>query len=223
MKNNAMKSVFYAGALCCVLIVSAANSALSQAAQAEEKPELSVHGLRLGDEESAKTVLQNYSPRYDNAVNRPKYFFYNGYGNQVMCVTAHSRERPFLVVGIEVYAVGESYRKKHFQMKETNSFISESGFFIGARASAASLIFAIPNVTEPKEVIKKKGLPQADEKSDKVRTLRYQINAVVELEEREAKFKDIDFGEYAAEYRFYKNKLSRFSIAVNAADAKAAN
>lgn len=219
MKNNSMKSIFFV-LLCLVLIVSAANSALAQAAQPE--PELSVAGLRLGDEESAKAVLQSYSPRYDNELNQPKYFFYNGYGNQVMCVTAYSRARPFLIVGVEVFAVSESYQMKHFQMKETKSFMSESGFFIGARASAASLIFAIPNVTRPKGIIKKKGQPQADEKSGKVRTLRYQLGTVNELEALETKLKNIDFGTYTAEYRFYKKRLNRFSIAINTTDIKVA-
>ena len=212
-----MKSIFYA-ILCCLLIVSAASSASSQLAPPE--PELSVAGLRLGDEESAKNILRNYSPRYDNDLSQPQYFFYNNYGNQVMCVTAHSRERLFLIVAVEVFAVGESYQKKHFQMKETNSFMSESGFFIGARPSATSLIFAVSNVTGPKEVIKRKGQPQADEKSGKVRTLRYQSGTVKDLEAREAKLKGINFGAYTAEYRFYKNKLSRFSIAVNSTDVK---
>ena len=214
MKNTSIKSIFYA-VLCCVLIVSAANSAFSQTAQSE--PEMSVAGIRLGDEASAKTVLQNYSPRYDNERSQPQYFFYNGYGNQVMSVTAHSKERPFLIVAVEVFAVGESYQKKHFQMKETNSFMSESGFFIGARPSVTSMVFAIPNVTGPKEIMKRKGQPQADEKSDKVRTLRYQFGAVKELEAQEAQVKDVDFGAYTAEYRFYKNKLSRYRLAVNSA------
>lgn len=219
MKNNQMKSVLYA-VLCCVLIVSTANSVSPQSASPE--PELSIAGLRLGDEESAKTVLQNYSPRYDNERSQPRYFFYNGYGNQVMSVTAHSKERPFLIVGIEVFGVGESYQNKHFQMKDTKYFVSGAGFFIGARPSATSMIFAIPNVTGPKEVMKKVGAPQADEKAEKIRTLRYQINAVKELEEKEAALKDVNFGAYTAEYRFYKNKLSRFRIAVDAG-ANAAN
>jgi len=217
MKNNLMKSIFFT-ILCCVLTVSAASSALSQTAQLE--PELSVAGFRLGDEESAKNILRNYSPRYDNDLSQPKYFFYNNYGSQVMSVTAHSKERPFLVVAVEVFAVGESYQKKHFQMKDTNSFMSESGFFIGARPSATSLMFAVPNVTGPKEVIKRKGLAQADEKSDKVRTLRYQSGTIKELEAQEKKLKDVNFGAYTAEYRFYKNKLTRYSIAVNSTDAK---
>jgi hypothetical protein len=220
MKNNSMKPIFFA-LLCFVLIVFAASSASAQAAQME--PELSVAGFRLGDEESAKAVLQSYSPRYDNDLNQPKYFFYNGYGNQVMSVTAFSRVRPFLIVGVEVFAVDESYQKKHFQMKDAKSFMSESGFFIGARASASSLVFGIPNVTRPKGIIKKKGVPQADEKSGKIRTLRYQFGTVKELEAQETKLRDINFGAYTAEYRFRKNRLSRFSIVVNAVDAKAAN
>ncbi|HLM62520.1 MAG TPA: hypothetical protein VK308_17090, partial [Pyrinomonadaceae bacterium] len=125
-------------------------------------------------------------------------------------------ERPYLIVAIEAFAVGESYQNKHFQMKDRTSFMSESGFFIGARPSVTSLVFAIPNVTGPNEVIKKKGAPDADEKTDKkVRMLRYQIGEVKELEAKERKLKGINFGSYTAEYRFYKNKLNRYSIAVN--------
>ena len=101
-------------------------------------------------------------------------------------------------------------------MKELNSFITESGFFIGARPSFKSMMFAIPNVTKAKGIIKKKGLPAMDEKIKKVRTIRYQIDRVKELETQEAAdTKKIDFGSYTAEYRFVKNKLRRFSIAVN--------
>jgi len=220
MRNNLLKSGFLITAAF-VVMFAAASSVLPQTTLSE--PELSVAGLRLGgDEAAAKNVLQSYSPRYDNERGLPTYFFYNGYGNQVMSVAAHSKERPFLIVAIEVFSVGESYQKKHFQMKETNSFMSESGFFIGARPSATSMIFAIANVTGPKEVIKKKGQPTGDEKTDKVRTLSYQTSAVEELEMREKQLKDVNFGAYTAQYRFYKNKLSRFSIAVNTADSKEA-
>ncbi|MCY7347021.1 MAG: hypothetical protein LH614_12470, partial [Pyrinomonadaceae bacterium] len=179
-------------------------------------PELGVADFRIGgDEEKTKFLLQNYAPRYDVETGQPRYFFYNEYGNQVMSLTGYSKERPFLIVAIDVYAVGESYQKKHFQMKDKSVFISESGFFIGARPSATSLILAIPNVTGANEVIKKKGAPDADEKNKKVRTLRYQIGEVKELENKEAKLKAVNFGAYTAEYRFYKNKLSRFTITVN--------
>lgn len=218
MKNNRMRRVFIT-LLCGILIISSTVAA-SFAQTNRSEVEISAAGFRLGDEESAKIILQNYSPRYDNDLNQPQYFFYNGQGNQVISITAYSRERPFLIVAVEVFGVGEAYQKKHFQMKETNSFISEFGFFIGARPSATSMLFAIPNVTGPKEVMKKIGSPQADEKSGKVRTLRYQFDAVKELEARESKLKNIDFKTYSAEYRFYKNKLSRYSIAVNIAEQK---
>ena len=181
------------------------------------EPELGVAEFRIGgDEEKTKTLLQNYSPRYDNKLGQPKYFFYNEYGNQVLSLTGYSKERPFLIVAIEAFSVGEAYQNKHFQMKDKTSFMTESGFFIGARPSVTSLVFAIPNVTRPNGVIGKKGAPVADEKTDKnVRTLRYQIGEVKELEAKEAKLNGVNFGSYTAEYRFYKNKLSRYSIAVN--------
>lgn len=213
MKHNGSKIV-----LLTLLAFSITLANLSATAQTvRPEPELGVADFRIGgDEEKTKTLLQNYSPRYDNKLGQPKYFFYNEYGNQVMSLTGHSRERPYLIVAIEAFAVGESYQNKHFQMKDRSSFMTESGFFIGARPSATSLIFAIPNVTRPNGVIEKKGAPDADEKIDKnVRTLRYQIGEVKELEAKEANLNGINFGSYTAEYRFYKNKLTRFSIAVN--------
>ncbi|HEV8157947.1 MAG TPA: hypothetical protein VGP58_02875 [Pyrinomonadaceae bacterium] len=214
MKNILLKSVFF-GLISFIFIGFACSSVLSQTT--EPKPELCVAGICLGDNgEKVKTILQNYSPRYDNELHQPKYYFYNNYGNQVMAITAHSKEQPYVIVGIEAFAVGESYQKTHYQMKELNSFITESGFFIGARPSFKSMMFAIPNVTKAKGIIKKKGLPAMDEKIKKVRTIRYQIDRVKELETQEAAdTKKIDFGSYTAEYRFVKNKLRRFSIAVN--------
>ena len=217
VKNNLLKFVSIL-AVCFVLIVAAGSAAFSQTPQ----PELSVAGFRLGDEAAAKNILQNYSPRYDNEQNRPQYFFYNGYGNQVMTITAYSKERPFLIMAIEVFAVGESYQKRHYQLEDTNYFTTESGFFIGWRQSTASMILGGTDTTGPKDIIKKKGVPAADENSGKIRTLRYKFGAVEELEAQEAKMKDINFGAYSAEYRFNKNKLSRFSITVDAA-AKNAN
>lgn len=209
MKNNLSK-IFSIIVLCFVLIISASSSAFSQTSH----PDLSIAGFRLGDEEAAKNVLQNYSPRYDNELGQPKYFFYNGYGNQVMSITAYSKERPFLVVAVEVFAVGESYQKKHYQLEDINSFTTESGFFIGARSSAKSVIFGGADFTGPKEIIKKKGKPEADENSGKVRTLRYKFSEVNDLKTQETKLKEINFGSYTAEYRFNNNKLSRFKIAV---------
>lgn len=198
------------------LFLIAATNVLTTAQTSRPAPELGAADFRIGgDEDKTRMLLQNYAPRFDGELNQPKYFFYNEYGNQILSLTGHSKERPYLIIAIDVFAVGETYQKKHFQMKDRASFMSESGFFIGARPSVTSLMFAIPNVTGPKEVIKKKGAPDADEPSGKVRTLRYNFSQVNELEAREAELKEINFGSYTAEFRFYKNKLSRYTIKVN--------
>lgn len=222
MKKNISKITFLTISL--FFITIAANfSALAQTVQRSE-PELSVAGFRLGeDEEKTKAILQGYSPRYDNEAGQPKFFFYNGYGNQVMSLTGYSRERPFLIVGIEVFSVGESYQKTHYQLKDKNSFMTESGFFIGARPSVTSLMFAVPNVTGPKEVIKKKGTPNADEIDKKARTISYRFDAAEQMETPQAKTKGINYGSYTAQYRFVKNKLNRFSIAIDAKISPAPN
>lgn len=211
MKNNSLKSVFLTITFFS-LIILATTSVLAQTTQ----PELCVAGFCLAEnEETVKTKLQGFSPSYDNERQQPKYFFYNEYGNQVMSVTVHSKERPFLITGIEVFAVDESYQKKHFQMKDTAAFTSESGFFIGLRPSTSSMIFGVPNATGPKEVIKKKGQPATDEKPDKLRILRYKFGEVKKLEAQEANLNRVNFGSYTAEYRFYKNNLRRLIIAVD--------
>ena len=199
-----------------LLFLTAALNIVATAQAARPAPELTAANFRIGDEENNRLLLQNYNPRFDNELNQPKYFFYNEYGNQVLALTGYSKERPFLLVAIDVFAVGEAYQNKHFQLKDTTSFMSESGFFIGARPSVTSLMFAIPNVTGPKEVIKKKGAPDADEPAGKVRTLHYSFSQVNELKAREAELKGVRFGDYTAEYRFYKNKLSRYTLKVNA-------
>lgn len=221
MKFINSKFVF---SLLAVSVLTAVINITATAQMSRPEPELGVAEFRIGgDEEKTRILLQSYSPRYDNELGQPKFYFYNEYGNQVLSLTGYSKERPFLIVAIEVFAVGETYQNKHFQMKDKTSFMTESGFFIGARPSVTSLMFAIPNVTRPHGIIEKKGLPDADEKTDKnVRTLRYQIGQVKELESREAKLNGVDFGSYAAEYRFYKNKLSRYSIRVEARTATVA-
>ncbi len=210
MKDNRLKTVLFTVAFF-VLMFVADTSVWSQTTQ----PELCVSGICLGEnEQTAKETLQGFSPRYDNELHQPKYFFYNQYGNQVMSVTGYSQERPFLIVGLEVFAVDESYQKKHYQMDR--NFMTESGFFIGLRPSATSMVFGIPNTTGPKEVIKKKGQPVADEKPEKLRVLRYKLNEVGKLE-TEAKADRVNFGSYTAEYRFYKNNLRHFILTMNTA------
>lgn len=179
------------------------------------QPELCVAGFCLGEnEQTVKAKLRDYSPRYDNERQQPKYFFYNEYGTQVMALTTLSKERLFLIVGIEVFAVDDSYQKKHFQMKDTAAFTSDSGFFIGRRPSATSMIFGVPNMTGPKDVIKRQGQPATDEKPEKVRILRYKFGEVKKLEDQETNLNGVNFGSYTAEYRFYKNNLRRIILAV---------
>lgn len=210
MKNNLLKFVFLTITFFS-LIILAGISVRAQMTQ----PELCVADFCLAEnEETAKTKLQGFSPRYDNERQQPKYFFYNEYGNQVMAITTQSKERPFLIVGIEVFAVDETYQKKHFQMKHTAAFTSESGFFIGLRPSTTSMIFGVPNATGPKEVIKKKGQPVSDEKPDKVRILRYKLSEVKKLEAQESNSNRVNFGSYTAEYRFHKNNLRRLILSV---------
>lgn len=213
MKSNWLKCVFMTTAFFILTIIGGFSVS---AQKARTEPELCVAGFCLGaNEEAVKTKLQGFSPRYDNERRQPKYFFYNQYGNQVMAITALSKERPFLIVGVEVFAVDDSYRTKHYQMKDTAAFTSESGFFIGLRPSTGSMIFGVPNSSGPKEVIKKKGQPDSDEKPEKFRILRYKLGAVKELETPDAKAKNIDFGAYTAEYRFYKNSLRHLIITVD--------
>ncbi len=212
-----MKSTFFKFTFAAFFVFLAFAANFSANAQTEQKsPELSIAGFKLGgDEKATEQLLKGFSPRFDNEAGQPKYFFYNGYGNQVMSITCLSKEHPYLVVGVEVFAVGESYQKKHYQLKDTNSFMTESGFFIGAKPSVTSLMFAVPNVTKAKQIIKKKGVPMTDEKVDKVRTLAYRIDAVNQLENQEAKTEGINFGSYTAEYKFVKNKLRHITISVN--------
>ncbi|HEX8286531.1 MAG TPA: hypothetical protein VF556_00960 [Pyrinomonadaceae bacterium] len=229
MKNTILKSVLI---LLSFFIFSAFFGVSISAQTARPEPELSVSGFRLGDEENARQLLQNYSPRYDNERAQPKYLFYNEYGNQVMSLTGFSRERPFLIVAIEVFAVGNSYQNRHYQMKNKSYFETESAFFIGTRQSATSLLFGAANMTEPKEIIQKKGAPEADEKDGKTRVLRYRIDFSNESDTRKANLRQAAlkspkatdsalpfFTSYKAEYHFVKNQLRRFSIALEPADS----
>ncbi len=213
MKNNRLKTVFFTITFF-ILIILADISVCSQATRPE--PELCVASFCLGENEgTVKAKLQGYLPRYDSQLYQPKYFFYNEYGNQLMSITAYSKQRPFLIVGIEMFAVDESYQTKHYQMKDTAAFTTESGFFIGLRPSTTSMVFGIPNSTGPKEVIKKKGQPDTDEKPDKLRIMRYKFGEVKKLEAQEANANKVNFGSYTAEYRFYKSNLRRLILAVD--------
>lgn len=183
------------------LILSLLFFALSVNAQTSTDvrpaPERSVAGVRLNDEASGRAFLAQYSFRRDEA-NRPVYYFYDQYGTQVLALTAESPERRFLIVAAEVFRVGRSYAKTYYVLKDV-PFTSESGFFLGDRPSAASMIFGLPNRTNPKKLIAKKGAPDERTKNGKIETLRYN-------------FADSPAGNYRAEYVFVGGKLDRFKI-----------
>lgn len=165
-------------------------------------PERSIAGVKLNDEVSGRAFLAGYSFRRDEA-NRPVYYFYDEYGTQVLALTAQSPERRFLIARAEVFRVGRDYMKTYYVLKDT-SFTSESGFFLGNRSSAASLIFGVPNRTSVKKLIEKKGTPDARTKNGKIETLIYNFAA--------SPAGDVAAGAYRAEYVFVGGKLDRFKI-----------
>lgn len=205
---SATSSIRYITVLATIFILHS-----SSIIQAQEKkqlvPELTVAGLKLGDRESGKAFLHLYQPRTDED-NVPKYYFYNGQGTTVMKVTAASIEDPFFVTEIEVFRVSEAYQKRHFFLKDTGHFVTESGIFIGLRQKAGNLALAmlvgVPNIGRsniigPNDVIRRKGEPDDRETKDKEETFDYRIE-------------NIQVGgadhKYSAFYRFYKRELKQF-------------
>lgn len=183
------------------------------AAQAQDKPrsdpEMSVAGLRLGDRQSGKAFLELYQPRTDED-GLPKYYFYNGQGTTVMKITAASVEDPYFVTEIEVFGVGESYQKRHYFLKKTPHFVTESGIFVGFRQNgkslALALIVGVPNVGRsniigPKDVIRRKGEPDNQTVNDNETIFDYR-GQFVKIGDNSVK--------YSALYRFYKRELKRF-------------
>ena len=137
---------------------------------------MSVAGLRLGDRESAKAMLSEYQPSRMTD-DSPAYSFYNKNADTVMKVTASPEDR-FFITGIEVYAVDESYRTRHFQMENVAHFATESGVFIGwtqsGKGIAATLIIGVPyplgvNSIGTKEIVKRYGEPTTRTRNGKIR------------------------------------------------------
>ena len=183
-----------------IFFATAVNAQIS--ADARPAPERSIAGVKLNDEASGRAFLAEYSFRRDEA-NRPVYYFYDQHGTQVLALTAASPERRFLIVAAEVFRVGRSYTKTYYVLKDV-PFVSESGFFLGDKPSAGSLIFGLPNRTNPKKLIAKKGAPDERTKNGKIETLRYNFAA--------SPAGDVPTGNYRAEYVFVGGKLDRFKI-----------
>ncbi len=165
-------------------------------------PEMSVAGVKLNDEASGRAFLAGYSFRRDEA-NRPVYYFYDRHGTQVLAFTALSPERRFLITAAEIFRVGPTYTKTYYVLKDV-PFQTESGFFLGDRPSAASMIFGVSNRVSVKKLIAQKGTPDERRKNGKIETLRYVFAA--------SPAGDVPAGEYKAEYVFSNGKLDKIRI-----------
>lgn len=208
--NKALTKKLFSGKLILPLLIGLIFGAAISSVKAQETkktPEMSVAGVRLSDEDSAKAFLGNYSSRRDEK-NRPVYYFYNGYATEVLKLTAASEKQPYLIVGAEVFSVSEKYREQHFQLQKINSFATESGFFVGLRQSAKSILFGVADKTDKEKVIKSKGNPDEIVKTDKRETLTYRLSEVTVTRGD----KEIKIPQYVAVYEFYKDKLKKFSI-----------
>lgn len=194
-----------------LFLISTVFSANAQ--EINNAPEMTVAGVRLSDEESGKAFLEKYTARRDEK-NRPVYYFYNEYATEVMKLTAVSEKNPYLIVGAEVYAVGESYRERHFQLNKITSFATESGFFVGVKQSAKSILFGVAEKTDKEKVIKAKGKPDETGKKEKREVLTYRLNELTAM----SGGKEVKISQYVAVYEFYKDKLKKFSINIEPAN-----
>lgn len=184
-----------------------------KAQETKSKPDFSVIGIELGSREKAKAFLsQGYSPRKGED-GRPTYYFYNEWGSQVMKLTGTSFDDPYFITEIEVYAVGQNYRERHYQAEKIKFFETENDIFIGFKQSAMYFIAAVKNVGSrntigPKDVVEILGEPGERTKTDaKHETITYKLSNV--------KLPDENLNvNYQASYEFYKKELNRFKIKI---------
>ncbi len=184
--------------------------------QAQEKtvgtPDFTVAQFEIGTREKNRGILtKGYSPR-PGKDGRPEFYFYNEFGTQVMRLVGASKDDPYFLTEIEVFAVGRSYLERHFQLKDTGYFETESGVFIGFRQSVASMIL-FPGVTRrdmigPKDVVKIKGEPDERGKTENDRDYFVYNIPNVSIAGESGKF------DYEARYEFYKKKIKRFSLKI---------
>lgn len=204
--------IYLVAAAIIILFVSGINAQNTN----ESTPDLNVAGFELGNRQKAKDFFaKGYSPRKGDD-GRPEYYFYNEFGTEVMKVVGASFDDANFITEIEVFAVGRSYQNKHFYLKDTSYFTTDSDIFIGYRQSIASML-TFPGVTRrdiigPKDVVKSLGEPATRNAPEKDREVFiYQIPNVKIASE------DGDFN-YEARYEFYKRKLKRFSLKIVRAD-----
>ena len=193
------------------VIFQFAFAAAVSAQSSRNTPELSVAGIELGNREKAKLFLTpGYQPRKGED-GRPNYYFYNAWGSQVMKLTAVSFDDPYFITEIEVFAVGKSYRERHFQADNVKYFSTENGIFIGFKQSAMYFIAGVKNAgsrnqIRAKDVIEIKGEPEEKLNKDAdTEVMNYSL-ADIKLSGD-----DVNAG-YQASYEFHKNNLNRFSV-----------
>lgn len=202
------------------LLIQVVNISLIKAQESKSTPEMSVVGIELGNRESAKKyLLAGHSPRLDEE-GRASYYFYNQWGTQVMRLTVPSLDDPYFITEIEVFSVGKSYTKRHYQDNENGLMMTENGIFIGFRQSAMNFIVGVRNVGKantitPKEIVKIKGEPKEQNEPEKDRR-------ILSYEFSDIKLADGETADYQASYEFYKKTLKRFSIKLVANEEKLA-
>lgn len=208
--NTAVTKYVFSGKLILLLAFGLFLSVnFTRAQDAKSTPEMSVAGVWLNDETSAKAFLANYSARRDEK-NRPVYYFYNKHGNQVMRLTAFSEAKPYLLVAAEVFTVGLSYKDRHYVLNEVISFPTESGFHVGEQQTAKSLLFAIRAITTPKDVLKKKGANGEVVKQEKKQTITYKLDAAAFAPVADKK----KIADYTAVYEFSGKMMKRFKFEI---------
>lgn len=176
------------------------------------KPDLIVAQFELGNREKAKDFLAGGYQSRRGEDGRPEYLFYNKFGTQVIKLVGASSEDPYFITEIEAFAVGESYKNKHFQLKDTGYFVTESGIFIGYRQSVASMIL-VPGVTRrdiigPKDVIQIKGEPAERSVNEKKRDVFVYQFPNVKIAGESGTFN------YQARYEFANKQLRRFNLKI---------
>jgi hypothetical protein len=214
-----LKRMNFLAVFCLATLMLFAVAGIASAQQAKTvSPDLSVAGIRLGERRAAKAFLENLQPTM-NDDGRPAYYFFNKSGTQVLKLTGASFDDRFLITEIEVYKVGTSYKRGHFQAEKIEYFKTQNDIFVGFKQSMASAITGIPNVdgkdrTGPKTVARKIGEPTERLTEGERETLIYRLPEIEIADEtgKSAKFS------YAAQYEFNDDKLKKFTLKISPAE-----
>ncbi len=195
-----------------LVVISLFVGGINAQSKTAAKPDLVVAQFELGNREKAKNFLAGRYQSRPGEDGRPEFLFYNEFGTQVMKVVGASSEDPYFITEIEAFAVGESYKNKHFQLKDTGYFVTESGIFIGYRQSVASMIL-VPGVTRrdiigPKDVIQIKGEPAERSVNERKRDVFVYQFPNVKIAGESGTFN------YQARYEFANKQLRRFNLKI---------